>query len=174
MRNKRINLDNIHTIVFDFDGVFTDNFVYVDSNGVETIRCSRADSYGVTILKDFSTIKSLDYFVLSTESNPVVIKRCEKMGLDYHIGIANKWEYLRDWLRTNRPGISEPEMGVLYFGNDINDLEVISHVGYSLAPLDAHPKVKSLATQVLKSLGGQGFVREGIELYLSMNSHRNY
>ena len=168
MSKDRFPISSIHTIIFDFDGVFTDNYVYVDSQGNETVRCSRADSYGVNFLKAAKIKRQdlFDFFVLSTEKNQVVANRCLKMGIECHSGEGNKWEFLQGWLKRNRPGISSPEQGVLYFGNDLNDLEVMTHVGASICPSDAHESVKELATFVLSSLGGQGFVREGIELVL--------
>ena len=168
MSKEQFSLNSFHTIVFDFDGVFTDNYVYVDSHGNEIVRCSRADSYGINLLKMAKTKTSdlFDFFVLSTETNPVVASRCKKMGLACHSGEGNKWEFLQEWLKNNRKGLPLPELGVLYFGNDLNDLEVMSHVGASICPSDAHPEVKRIATFVLSSLGGQGFVREGIEFVL--------
>ena len=168
LTKERFPISSIHTIVFDFDGVFTDNYVYVDSNGNETVRCSRADSYGVNFLKVAKSMRQdpFDFFVLSTETNPVVANRCTKMGIDCHSGEGNKWKFLQEWLKSHRPGIPLPELGVLYFGNDLNDLEIMSHVGGSISPSDAHPEVKRTATFVLSSLGGQGFVREGIEFVL--------
>lgn len=168
MPKERFPIASIHTIVFDFDGVFTDNYVYVDGQGNETVRCSRADSYGINLLKLAKSKEQdkLEFFVLSTETNPVVTSRCKKMGIDCHSGEGNKWEFLQGWLKSHRPGISSPELGVLYFGNDLNDLEVMSQVGASICPADAHPEVKKVATFTLSSLGGQGFVREGIEFVL--------
>ena len=168
LSKKKFPFETFHTIVFDFDGVFTDNYVYVDSHGNETVRCSRADSYGINLLKAVKTKRQgmLDFFVLSTETNSVVGNRCKKMGLDCHSGEGNKWAFLREWLKTNRSSISSPELGVLYFGNDLNDLEVMSQVGASICPADANPEVKKIATFTLSSLGGQGFVREGIEFVL--------
>ena len=168
LNKEKFPFKAFHTIVFDFDGVFTDNYVYVDSHGNETVRCSRADSYGINLLvmAKIKTQGLLDFFVLSTETNPVVGNRCKKMGLDCYSGEWNKWAFLQEWLKTNRQGIPSPELGVLYFGNDLNDLEVMSHVGASICPSDAHPEVKKIATFALSSLGGQGFVREGIEFVL--------
>jgi 3-deoxy-D-manno-octulosonate 8-phosphate phosphatase (KDO 8-P phosphatase) len=168
LSKKRFPISSIHTIVFDFDGVFTDNYVYVDSKGNETVRCSRADSYGVNFLKIAKLKRQdpFDFFVLSTEANSVVANRCIKMGIDCHSGVGNKWEFLQEWLKSHRPGISSPELGVLYFGNDLNDLEVMTHVGASICPSDAHQAVRHMATFVLSPLGGQGFVREGIEFVL--------
>ena len=172
MSNKEIPIQKFHTIIFDFDGVFTDNFVYVDDLGRETVRCSRADSYGISILKKFTSESNLriDVFVLSTETNQVVIKRCKKMGIDCHIGEIDKAKYLAEWYSKNRPGLPDPYAGTLYFGNDLNDLPVMQKVGTSFAPSDAHPRIKEVATQVLMTRGGQGFVREGIELILGTSA----
>lgn len=167
LNKEKYPIKSIHTLIFDFDGVFTDNYVYVDSGGNETVRCSRADSYGVNLLELAKRKQELlDFFVLTTETNPVVENRCKKMGLDCYSGKGNKWGFLSEWLGVNRRGMVSPEQGVLYFGNDLNDLEVMSHVGASICPSDAHPEIKRLATFTLGSLGGQGFVREGIELVL--------
>ena len=172
MSNKDISIQKFHTIIFDFDGVFTDNFVYVDDLGRETVRCSREDSYGVSILKKLISKSNLriDVFVLSTETNQVVIKRCKKMGIECHIGERDKAKYLAEWYSKNRPGLPDPYAGTLYFGNDLNDLPVMQKVGTSFAPSDAHPRIKEVATQVLMTGGGQGFVREGIELILGTSA----
>lgn len=172
LSNKDISIQKFHTIIFDFDGVFTDNFVYVDDLGRETVRCSREDSYGVSILKKFISKSNLkiDVFVLSTETNQVVAKRCKKMGIDCNIGERDKAKYLAGWYSKNRPRLQDPYPGTLYFGNDLNDLPVMQKVGTSFAPSDAHPRIKEVATQVLMTRGGQGFVREGIELILGVSA----
>ena len=170
MNSKSISIQDIHTIIFDFDGVFTDNFVYVDDLGTETVKCSREDSYGITLLKNFILTSGLkiDIFVLSTEINEVVIKRCKKMGIECHTGEKRKDRYLDGWFSENRPEHSDPFIGTLYFGNDLNDLPVMRKAGISFAPADAHPRIKEVATRVLTANGGQGFVREGIELILGI------
>ncbi len=172
MSSNATSIKDLHTIIFDFDGVFTDNFVYVDDRGTESVRCSRADSYGISILKKFTSKLDLkiDVFVLSTETNQVVIKRCKKMGIDCHFGKRDKAEYLAEWYSKNRPGLPDPYAGTLYFGNDLNDLPVMQKVGTSFAPADAHPRIKEIATQVLMTRGGFGFVREGIELILGTSA----
>ena len=170
LNKDRFPIETIHTIVFDFDGVFTDNYVYVNSQGDETVRCSRADSYGVNLLNKAikNEYQKISCFVLSTETNPVVSARCRKMGIDSYSGFSNKWEFLENWLDQNRPGIIPPEQGLVFFGNDLNDLEAMSHSGFSISPSDAHPAVKQISSFVLDSSGGQGFVREGIEFILNL------
>jgi YrbI family 3-deoxy-D-manno-octulosonate 8-phosphate phosphatase len=172
LNSKPIVFEDFHTVVFDFDGVFTDNFVYVDSKGVETVRCSRADSFGISLLtrQVKKSAKRIDVFVLSTEVNEVVQKRCIKMGIECHVGARDKANYLEYWFADNRPEVGDPYSETIFFGNDLNDLGVMQRVGLSFAPADAHSRVKEVATHVLTKQGGQGFVREGIELLLGISA----
>ena len=92
------------------------------------------------------------------------------MGIECHIGERDKAKYLAEWYSKNRPELPDPYAGTLYFGNDLNDLPVMQRVGTSFAPSDAHPRIKEVATQVLMGRGGEGFVREGIELILGTSA----
>jgi N-acylneuraminate cytidylyltransferase len=172
LNSKAISIENIHTIIFDFDGVFTDNFVYVDNLGTETVRCSRADSYGISLLKSYiiNSAQKIDIFVLSTEISEVVLKRCKKMGIECHKGEKHKAKHLDDWFSANRREFADPYSGTAYFGNDLNDLGVMQKASVSFAPSDAHLRIKEAATHVLTAQGGQGFVREGIELLLGITA----
>ena len=170
MSSNDISIKDLHTIIFDFDGVFTDNFIHVDDRGTESVRCSRADSYGISLLLKYiiNSSRKIDIFVLSTEVNEVVVTRCKKMGIACHTGESQKTKYLEEWFAVNRSEVADPYSGTAYFGNDLNDLGVIEKVRLSLAPEDAHPRIKAAATHVLSTQGGQGFVREGIELILGI------
>ena len=172
MTNPTLTFRSIHTIVFDFDGVFTDNSVYVNVSGEESVRCSRSDSYGISLLNRLKANRFpfLDYFVLSTEKSGVVSARCSKMGIKCFSGIDDKLIFLEVWLKQNRSTYPAANQGVAYFGNDLNDLGAMSIAGTSFAPADAHPMIKEIATNNLESLGGQGFVREGIELILGIEA----
>ncbi len=109
-------------------------------------------------------------FVLSTESNSVVKARCHKMGIACHHGINNKGRFLQGYLSSeNGQGEKTPE-GAIYFGNDLNDLEVMQNVGFSIAPSDAHPIIKNIATKVLDCRGGDHFVRQGVEFLLGVST----
>lgn len=149
----------ITSIIFDFDGVFTDNFVYSDSTGGEMVRTSRSDSYQLSLFKKFIQDNNLeiDLFILSTESSRVVKKRAEKLGLKVYQGISNKKEFLQNLF--NKSGKMNWK-GVAYLGNDLNDLECMKLAGYSFCPNDAHPLVKKASKYVFDSVGGDGFVRE--------------
>ena len=161
-------LNSIHTIVFDFDGVFTDNFVYTDSIGTEQVRTSRSDSYGLSIFREFCSSNSfmIEMFILSTEANDVVSKRASKLGLKSHTGISNKEEFLSSYLEGQ--GLHESQ-GLVFLGNDLNDLGSIEMAKISFCPSDAHEIVKKAVTHPLNCQGGNGFVREALE-FLQTNT----
>ncbi len=80
----------IHTVAFDFDGVFTDNKVWVDQDGRESVRCDRGDGLAFDLVRAFQKRGKLnaEFFILSKEPNPVVLGRARKLKLDCHHGIG--------------------------------------------------------------------------------------
>jgi YrbI family 3-deoxy-D-manno-octulosonate 8-phosphate phosphatase len=162
-------IEQFELIVFDFDGVFTDNAVILSEKGEESVRCSRADGLGINMLKRHIKNNKIQskLLVLSTEINPVVSKRCEKLGLDYVQGVDNKKQYLVEYFSQKSQGLPTPWEKILYFGNDLNDLQIME-LSPSFAPLDAHPRIKSVATKVFNERGGEGFVRAAIEFLLQV------
>ena len=163
MTNK-INWNRFHTIVFDFDGVFTDNCVYVDDTGRESVKCSREDSLGINILKSFvkATSWNLHMFILSKEKNPVVSHRGKKLGIEVHQGVDNKVDFIDIYLQTKLK-LAKNQLvgwaGVIYLGNDLNDLHATIKAGYSFCPCNAHPLLAKKASQIASHKGGEGFVR---------------
>ena len=143
---------NIKLIVYDFDGVMTDNTVSIDQNGVETVRVNRGDGLGV------SEIKKLGFsqIIISTEKNPVVNTRATKLGISCLQGINNKKTALIDYCKINDIDLKN----VAYVGNDINDKEVMETVGATFCPADAHGSIKGISDYVLKTQGGNGVIRE--------------
>ncbi len=163
--------NNIHTIVFDFDGIFTNNKVYVDQNGVESVRCDRSDGLGLDLLREF-IIKNnwdLDYFILSTEKNQVVKQRANKMKIKCYQGISSKINFLKEYISKRFDNNLSCAAGILYLGNDINDYEAINFSGYSISPNDGHPKIKKVCNVVSDKNGGDGFVRSVIESLINTN-----
>ena len=150
----------IRAVVFDFDGVMTDNRVYVLPSGEEAIAADRSDGMGVAMLRRETSLKLL---VLSTETDPVVQHRCRKLGLNCRTGIQDKGPALRSWLVEVEVDPSE----CVYIGNDLNDRECMELVGWSVAPRDAYPAASSVADTVLTRNGGRGAVRELAELLLA-------
>ena len=145
-------------IVFDFDGVFTDNRVWVDQNGIEQVAANRGDGMGISLLRK----AGFEAIVLSTETNPVVTARCQKMNLPVYQGVEAKGEVLKSLLAEK--GVSGEN--VVYVGNDVNDLPCFPLVGCAVVVADAHPDVIREADLVLQSRGGYGAVREICDLII--------
>ena len=164
-------LATIHTVAFDFDGVFTNNKVWVDQDGHESVRCDRGDGLAFDLVRAFRRRDRLtaEFFILSRENNPVVLARAKKLKLDCHRGTCNKLAFMREYLTTRFPSVPDSFTGLVYLGNDLNDLPLMRHAGYVVAPADAHPKVQESAHLVLEQRGGEGFVRAFIERFLSIN-----
>ena len=144
--------DTIEAIVFDFDGVFTDNRVIVDQTGKEAVICDRGDGMGLSRLRKLD----IPILVLSTEENPVVKARCQKLNIAFQYGIVNKKEALLTWLDQNK---LSPD-NVVFVGNDINDIDCLQTVGCSVVVNDAHPDVKRISRLILEKPGGRGAIRE--------------
>ena len=164
------SLSELHTIVFDFDGVFTDNKVWVDQEGRETVCCDRGDGLALDMVRTFQRTGRLDaeLFILSKEPNPVVVTRANKLKLACHHGVNDKLAFVRDHVARRFPEDPEPMSGLVYLGNDLTDLPVMRAAGFSVAPADGHPLVKAVADLVLEERGGQGFVRAFIERLLGI------
>lgn len=146
-------------IVYDFDGVMTDNRVLVMQDGTEAVLANRADGWGIGQLRQ----AGFRQIILSTETNPVVAARAKKLGLEVLQGSGDK---RRDLVACcEAKGIALDR--VLYVGNDVNDLEAMNLVGFPVAPADAHPAVLAVAKHVTRSRGGEGVLKEISEALLA-------
>ena len=149
---------SISLVVFDFDGVMTDNAVLVGEDGAEMVRCTRADGWGIARLRDAGT----PLLLLSTESHPVVSARARKLAIPCIQGVGDKAAALEDHLRRFQIDPSE----VVYVGNDVNDLGCLDLVGMPVAVADAHSEVIDRSVLVLEHAGGEGAVRELCDMLL--------
>jgi 3-deoxy-D-manno-octulosonate 8-phosphate phosphatase (KDO 8-P phosphatase) len=145
-------LERVRFAVFDFDGVFTDNRVWVNERGEELLAFSRSDGLGLRRLDEVG----VKYLIVSTEPNPIVGARAVKMNADCVQGVDDKLAVLFE--RTEQLGVALGETA--YVGNDVNDVECLRAVGCPVVPADAWPEVRSLAKWVLSRAGGTGCVRE--------------
>ena len=151
--------DRIDLVVFDFDGVMTDNMVSVTQDGTESVICNRSDGLGIDALRD----AGVPALILSTERNPVVKARADKLQLPCLHGIGDKAQALSAWIAERNISAEN----VVYLGNDRNDLGCFRMVGMPVAVADAHPSASSAAKLVLSHAGGQGAVRELCDLVIS-------
>lgn len=144
--------DDVDAVVMDFDGTQTDDRVYVDTDGRETVAVHRGDGLGIAALRR----AELPLLILSTEENPVVAARARKLRIPVLHGVDRKDLALKRWCEDR--GIA-PER-VLYVGNDVNDLPCFDLVGWPVAVASAHDVVRGAARAVTSVPGGAGALRE--------------
>jgi len=145
-------LQRVRLAIFDFDGVFTDNRVWVNEAGDELLAFSRSDGLGLRRLDEVG----VHYVIVSTEPNPIVAARAVKLNAECVQGVDDKLAVLFE--RTEQLGVALDDTA--YVGNDVNDAECLRAVGVPVVPADALPEVMPLARWVLSRPGGAGCVRE--------------
>ena len=142
-------------IIYDFDGVMTDNKVIVSEDGKESVICSRDDGWGVRMIRD---VLGIPQYIVSSETNQAVNRRAKKIGIPAFIGKVAKVQAVRKLIDKHQV---DPK-AVIYVGNGLNDLGAMAEIGYAMCPADAHPEVTAICCQVFKAKGGDGVV---LELY---------
>ena len=155
---KRPLPSKVALVVFDFDGVMTDDRVWVDQDGRESVAAHRGDGMGIALLRK----AGIPAVVLSTEPNPVVAARCKKLQLPVQQDLKDKANALRKLLAERQVNPAQ----AVYLGNDINDLPCFPLVGCAVVVADAHPTARAAADLVLEHNGGHGAVRELIDMIL--------
>lgn len=150
---------NPDLLVYDFDGVMTDNRVLILQDGNEAVFANRADGWGIAQMRN----AGYSQIILTTETNPVASARAKKLQIEALQGSANKARDLVAYCQANGIDLQK----VLYVGNDVNDLEAMRLVGFSVAPADAHPDVLKIAKHVTKASGGDGVIKELAEWLLT-------
>lgn len=144
--------EDVDAVVLDFDGTQTDDRVLIDSDGREIVAVHRGDGLGIAALRR----DGLELLILSTEVNPVVAARADKLKVPVLHGIDRKDLALKQWCEEQ--GVA-PER-VLYVGNDVNDLPCFNLVGWPVAVAGAHDVVREAARAVTSTGGGAGAIRE--------------
>ena len=147
----------------DVDGVLTDAGMYYDNNGNELKRFNTHDGMAFKILKEKGIITAM----ITSEKTNIVKRRANKLQVDYLFqGVKGreKLEVLEKICIEKNMSLSE----VAYIGDDINDYQALSSVGFPACPNNAITKIKNIEgiTHLSKS-GGDGAVREFVELLLN-------
>lgn len=152
-------LKNIKLLVLDFDGTLTDNKVYVNQEGVESVKADRGDGLGLEFLRKHTDVEVV---ILSRETNPVTAARAKKLKIPCRHGIDDK---LSNFLTEIKHYNLEPEK-VCFIGNDLNDIECIKKAGLGVAVADSYPQALAVADYITTRRGGEGAVREVCELIM--------
>ena len=160
-KKLKLLLQKITLLIFDFDGVFTDSFVYVGPNGEEFIRCSKKDGWGIWLIRVHTNIRVM---VVSSEENAGPTQaRCKKLNIECHTGVKDKVSFVSEVLKLTNTDT------VAYMGDDLNDLEAMKLCGFKITVADGHPLLKEVADYITIAKGGNHAVREVCELILKAN-----
>jgi 3-deoxy-D-manno-octulosonate 8-phosphate phosphatase (KDO 8-P phosphatase) len=157
----RAKLRKIRLLLLDVDGVMTDGGIYYSNSGEEFKKFNIQDGYGIRKLQG----AGIGVGVISGRESELVKKRTAELGIsEVHLNIVNKLEAYESLKK--RLGLSDSE--IAFIGDDEFDLEVLEKAGFSAAPANALPLVKKRTDYVCRNTGGNGAIRELIELILQM------
>ncbi|MDO5124737.1 MAG: N-acylneuraminate cytidylyltransferase [Eubacteriales bacterium] len=152
-------MPKIKMFLTDCDGCLTDGGMYYSEKGDELKKFNTRDGMGFKLLREKGVITG----IVTSEDVNLNRRRAEKLKLDIiESGCKDKAEAIRKY--CDQYGVSLEN--VCYIGDDINDVEAIKMVGFGCCPADAMPEVRSMADYVSKAKGGEGVIREVIELML--------
>lgn len=147
-----MNLSNIRLLIYDCDGVLTDNRVLVSETGEEYALFHRGDGYGVRLLMELG----IRQIIVSTEENPIVEHRAHKLRIDVIHSVTDKRAAVLQYCQEHDFALEE----AMFIGNDLNDLETMKTVGMCGCPRDAEPEIREISHWVSTKNGGQGVIRE--------------
>jgi 3-deoxy-D-manno-octulosonate 8-phosphate phosphatase KdsC-like HAD superfamily phosphatase len=96
LSDSNVALNELDVIIFDFDGVFTDNTVYLSADGIEMLRFSKSDSLGLDLFREHLLNRqlNLELLILTKEKSPVVAHRAQKLKLNLIQDVSDKWGYI--------------------------------------------------------------------------------
>jgi len=157
-------LQNIKLIVFDFDGVFTDNRVLVNENGVESVFCWRSDGLGLEKIKKIG----IKIAIISSEKNNLVQVRASKLGIYCKNNINNK----KDELIKTAKYFNVDLKDTIFVGNDINDIPAFKIAGIAIGVNDCNDHARLYTNFCLNTKGGYGAVREICEMLEEANNQK--
>jgi 3-deoxy-D-manno-octulosonate 8-phosphate phosphatase (KDO 8-P phosphatase) len=156
-RNK---LARIRLFATDVDGVLTDAGMYYSESGDEWKKFNTRDGMGIKLLQKAGLVTA----IVTQERTTLVARRAERLAIpEVHQGAMDKLSVVREM--AGRYGMTLDR--VAYIGDDINDLETLKAVGFSAAPADGLPQVLAVVDYVCRKKGGEGAVREMIDMILA-------
>jgi len=154
-------IKKIKLIATDVDGVLTDGGMYYSSKGDILKKFQAIDGMAVSILKR----NAIPTVIITKEKNQIVKQWSSKMNIDELFdGIKNKEKIIPKLCKL----YSLSENNIVYIGDDVNDLEILKRVGFSITPKDGNLEVKKIVDYICKSSGGEGVLREICDLVTSV------
>ena len=165
-RSRKVSrnvLQRIRLFATDVDGVLTDAGMYYAESGDEWKKFNTRDGMGIKLLQRAGIITA----IVTQERSRLVARRAEKLTIpEVHQGVMDKLSCVREMAVRHGLTLSE----VAYIGDDVNDLETLEAVGFSATPADGMPRVAAVVDYICQKKGGEGAVREIIEMILDAQS----
>jgi len=161
MSNYKEKLLKVNTFVFDYDGVLSDGYVLVTSDGDALRTANVKDGYAMQL----AIKKNYRIVIISGGYSESMKRRLESLKItDIFLGVDKKIDVFEQYLQTHK---LLPE-NILYMGDDIPDYEIMLTAGVPTCPADAVEEVKRVATYISHQPGGHGCVRDVIEQVLKV------
>lgn len=156
MKLERSLLKKIKLVIFDFDGVFTDNRVFTSEDGVESVSCWRSDGIGLSRISKLG----INLMIISTEKNLVVTARAAKLKIPCIQSVEDKGIIVNDICKN----LNVSKENTMFVGNDINDIPAFLEVGFPIGVADSYPEIYPYIIYKTINKGGYGAVREICDL----------
>lgn len=154
----------VKAVALDVDGVLTDGTFLWGVSGEEFKRFCFADVTGIALARAAGVVVALISGESSPEGMAIVQRYADKLGIDdVYKGCHDKAGALRDFAAAHDVELDE----TCFIGDDVIDLPGMAVAGLAAAPADAHPSVLVQASYVTAADGGNGAVREVLDLIVS-------
>jgi len=161
MSNYKEKLLKVNSFVFDYDGVLSDGYVLVTSDGDALRTANVKDGYAMQL----AIKKNYRIVIISGGYSESMKRRLESLKItDIFLAVDKKIDVYNQYLETHK---LLPE-NILYMGDDIPDYEIMLNAGVPTCPADAVEEIKRVATYISHQPGGHGCVRDVIEKVLKV------
>lgn len=159
-KNRYNIFPDIKMFLSDCDGCLTDGGMYYSENGDELKKFNTLDGMGMQMLRERGVLTG----IITSEDRELNRRRSKKLNLDiYEAGVKDKLAIVNKLCHKYNIDLQN----VAYVGDDINDLDVIKAVGFGCSVMNGLQEVKAAAKYVACKSGGQGAVREVIEVLIA-------
>ncbi|MCK5607140.1 acylneuraminate cytidylyltransferase [Candidatus Pacearchaeota archaeon] len=166
LKNSTNIFSDIKLIAMDVDGVLTDAGMYYSEDGNELKKFNTRDGKGIELVRN----EGIKTALITQEKTKIVEKRATKLGINYvHQGIRDKVKVIEEIALKENLTMNQ----IAYMGDDVNDISVLKIVGASFAPNDASEEVKHIVSYIMSRKGGEGAVREMVDIILGKNQVNN-
>ncbi len=153
-------LAGIRALILDVDGVLTDDHLYIGPDGLELKQFHIGDGLNLVLARR----SGLEIIIMSNRPSAATTSRMKDLKIKHVIqDRGDKAQLVKDYLQKNKIDVGLSECA--FIGNDILDIPLMQQVGLKICVADAYPQLKAVADYVTDKKGGQGAVREVLDLY---------